>query len=300
VGSAGSVTQLRAGQSFVQVSGVVGRGVETSLLPGPFDRLYEGGKYLLLFANSDSSNDGTQPTLTDGDLARYLVATMSFPGKTLGGTGPGSSRSEWLADLGTPDISLTNFDNAAETRDYYFTRGLLIIFDSTATISSSYSVMRSSKTPNVVIKVRESKIGELRASNTNGSRAEDIARDWGEADQVDDYAFGLAAFRNYTYLGLGLIFITQGILGSSPLVSIIFFDPYYGKTDVSNLAVRSTRAQFDAAMATASCPSSARSVPNFGDWTVYRYADNQCTSRLGVQFDTTGRARGLWLNFPPI
>jgi hypothetical protein len=298
-----TTTQLRVGQTRAQVRSRVGDGSDSPLFAGALDRLYEGGAYLVFYSNTDQSNDGLDPptpTFTDSDTARYMSVTSTFPGKTAGGTGPGSVRSAWRAEFGAPDLTQVNLDNVAETRDFYFGRGLWVGYGSND-VATSYTVSRAFRKPDVRIELARNRLGNITAASSNGTSFGTVLSEWGAPDQVDDYTVA-AVFpaRNYTYVGLGLVFVTQaGVIDRTDyrVSAIIFFDPYYGKADVANLGLRSTRNDLDAALVTSTCQTQASNFLN-QSWRIYRWNGSSCTMRLGVTFDSQNRARTWFLNFP--
>jgi hypothetical protein len=301
----GGIAALRIGQTRAQVKVLVGDGQDSSFFPGNLDRSYDNGGYFLLFGNADGSNDGAtpspQPTLTDPDLVRYLVAGPTFPGKTVGGAGPGSPRATWLGELASPEATLISLDDPAQTTDYYFGRGLGVVYATNGGTATAFVVARVSRKPDLNIQLRERRVGDVQARlGTNGSAVSAVRQDWGEPDQIDTYQiFDVIPGANFQYLWLGLTFITQAAVGSQEfhVTGVLFFDPYFGKTDFGELALRSLKADFDAKLSSSTCPPLSRS--QFGrQWTVYRWSDGHCDARLGVGFDEQDRARFLYLNFP--
>jgi hypothetical protein len=301
----GGIAALRIGQTRAQVKALVGDGQDSSLFSGDLDRAYDSGSYFLLFGNADGSNNGVspnpQPTLTDPDLLRYLVAGLAFPGKTAGGAGPGSVRAEWLGEFGNPDATLGSLDDPAESTDYYFGRGLAVIHATNGGTAAAFVVARVSRKPDLAIELRERRVGNVTARlGTAGSSVSTVQEDWGPPDQVDTYPIlEVIPGANIHYLWLGLTFISQAAVSSQEfhVTGVLFFDPYLGKTDFGGLGVRSPKADFDAKLASSSCPALSRSLSG-RQWTVYRLAEGHCDARLGVSFDEQGRARFLYLNFP--
>jgi hypothetical protein len=300
-----SAVQLRRGQTRAQVRALVGDGTDAPVFAGPFDRLYTDG-YVLFYANTDQSDDGAstpQPTFTDGDEVRYLTAVPGFPGRSPGGSAVGDPRSTWTAELGSPALTLVDLDNPGETRDYYFAQGAIVSYATSSSNTTAVTVSRAMRVPNETIELRNRRLGSVQADlGGNGSPAAVVTTQWGEADQIDDYTvLGFIPGSNYTYVGQGLLFVTQASLGSQTyrVQSIVFFDPYFGKTDFGGLGVRSTKSEFDAKLSSAACTPLTRNA--FGaSWTIYRLADGHCEIRLGVTFDGQNRARSLYLNFPNI
>jgi hypothetical protein len=305
-GSNGATASLRYGQTLAEVRPLVGTGADSPLLAGPMDRSY-GDLYVLFFANTDGSNDGNasapQPTLTDPDRVRYLTAGPTFPGTTPGGSGPGSPRAAVVAELGAADLSQIDLDNPAQTVDRHFGRGLIVTYGTDGGVAQSLTVWREARKPDEPIRLRDRRLGPIVAdSRGGGSSFTVISQEWGEPDQIDNYTIlGVIPGSNYTYVGLGLSFVTEASIGQQNyrVTGIVFFDPYHGRTDFGNLGVRSLKADFDASLASASCPSLQRNLLG-QEWTVYRLAEGRCEIRLGVVFDAQGRARVLFLNFPNV
>jgi hypothetical protein len=300
VGLGGATARLRVGQTRAQVRPLVGDGADSPYLAGTLDREYPDG-YVLFFANTDQSTTGggsPQPTFTDGDKLRYLAAGEGFPGKTAGGTGPGSLRAAWLAELGTPDLTQTNLDVAGQSRDIYFGRGLVVAYDA-GERAVSYTVSRGARKPDVRIELATRRLGTIQAGGSGGSAAAAIVSEWGEPDLVEDYTAVIYPGRNYGYAALGLLFVTQASLGGSDyrVTGIVFFDPYYGRADVGDLGVRSTKAELDTYLTAGGCAAQTTTLAG-QQWTVYRYVAGRCDARIGVVFGPENRARSLFLNIP--
>ena len=293
---------LRIGATRAATQTLFGDGMDTSLAVGPFDRTYADGAFFLFFANTDQSKNGTDPTLTGPDQARFMSATRAFPGRTAGQTGPGSNIREWVGEFGAPDLTLPNLDNTGETRAHYFTRGLFIDYDGSQT-ATSYTVARTSRLPNERIDFRTRKLGSINALSSGGSALSAVESAWGAPDQIDDYdVFTGVKGRNYTYVNMGLVFVgvTQFLGSTYSVNSIIFFDPYYGRADIASLGVRSTRQEFDTALVTGACPATMTNFIN-QSWRVYKVgatAGGTCNIKVGVVFDAQNRARTIFLGFP--
>ena len=300
--SSGQTINLRVGATYGQLQSAVGAGMNSALFAGDFDRSYNDA-YFLFFTNTDETGGMAAPTLTAGDKVRYLSTSTLFTGKTAGGTGPGSARSAWLAELGQPDHTQTNLDIAGETQDIYFTKGVVVAYNA-GNVATAYTVQRSLKKPDLTVEVRNRRIGTIthaNASASGGSAGSTVEQVWGAADQIDNYTIPVSGFniaaRNYSYLTDGLVFITVQGLSGYTVNGIIFFDPYYGKMDIANLGPRSTKAEFDTAMTTGACASETVNVVN-QTWRVYKWSGTACDVRVGGVFDAQNRARTLWLNVP--
>jgi hypothetical protein len=170
-------------------------------------------------------------------------------------------------------------------------------------VAQSLTVWRQARKPDEGIRLRDRRLGPIVAdSGGGGSSFTVISQEWGEPDQIDNYTIlGVVPGSNYTYVGLGLSFVTEASIGQQNyrVTGIVFFDPYHGRTDFGNLGVRSVKADFDASLASSGCPSLQRNLLG-QEWTVYRLAEGRCEIRLGVAFDARGRARVLFLNFPNV
>ena len=161
---------------------------------------------------------------------------------------------------------------------------------------------RGAPVPNTQIQLRNRRLGTLTARGGSGSTLPEVEAVWGAPDQIDDYDIFLTTRgRNYTYVNLGLVFVADNSGGSYRVSGVIFFDPYFGTTDIGTLRLRGTRSQFDAALVSTGCASSTSSFLN-QSWIVYRVAatagSTACDIRVGVVFDSMSRATMMFLGFP--
>jgi len=284
--------QFRVGQSdYTVMTSALGAGTPDQNLkwyiswaPTPIDALFV-----------DTSDD---TNLNSGDLLNRLILLDGFNGATAAGHGIGTPKAAWGSEMGNAEF--TTPLGTGDTADYFFTKGLNIVYDSTGNAKGLTVYKPTKVVPGQTIDWNNMSVFGITSSITNGSSFTEVEGALGTPDVITHASSSSVDTETYSYVALGLSF-AHGTQAQTDVNTIVVYPPYFGKLSGTSLGIGSThadiKAYFDAKHAEQSMPA--------GQGMLYYYAIKQetvaiytFTITLGFVYNSTDQVASILVGYP--
>ena len=254
---------------------------------------WESDKVDALFVDTNGSK-----ALDNGDLLNRLVLTDGFDAKTAAGNGMGTARASFTGELGAAEY--TSPLDAGDSMDFFFTKGLNVIFDP-QNKAKNITIFRPAKVvPSQQIDWNNMSVFGITSSIQSGTSWNDVESTLGDPDLVSTSTSGQITTETRTFIPVGMAF-SHADQATSDVNTIAIFPPYFGKLSGTTLGLGSTHAEVKAYF-DSKHPEKSQAA---GTGTIYYYEIKQETVfittfaiTLGFIYNASNQATTILVGYP--
>lgn len=246
-----------------------------------------------LFVDTNGSK-----ALDNGDLLNRLVLTEGFDAKTAAGNGMGTARSGFTGELGAAEY--TSPLDAGDSMDFFFTKGLNVIFDPQGKAKNITIFKAAQVVPGQEIDWNGMSVFGITSSIQSGSSWSDVQSTLGTPDLVSTSTSGQITTETRTYIPVGMAF-SHADQATSDVNTIAVFPPYFGKLSGTTLGLGSTHAEIKAYF-DSKHPEKSQAA---GTGTIYYYEIKQETVfittfaiTVGFVYNASNQATTILVGYP--